>query len=416
MATVDRFGASEHRSEARARSLDKGLLLSATTWFAVGAVGMVVLFIGLGVDAYKHNQGIGEESILTLSNPGHLISAIGIALATLAVVAGFTVSALQHVEEKEQLLRRFAAVGGVWVLVVAAAVGTITYVAATDATIGHSHGDGTLVAADHDHIDGGDANIGARLQEEGVIDSDGNPVDPELALARDRLMAGGSGHDHGMHDYGPHPTFTQFISLSDEELLPMFPEGTMTAEDLPLLREQIEQVRAFADGIKTVEDAEAAGYRNTTSDVPFMGMHYLNTQYVTNGEFDPSRPEGLLFSNIDDGPPKLVGVWFLQIPGIGGVTRDQDPEGFAGNLDLWHAHIGLCLVGTSGASEGETEESCREKGGRFTADLRWMMHVWVTPETTENADGFFAYLNEDLYQKQVAAQRSDDAQSGVTNN
>jgi hypothetical protein len=123
---------------------------------------------------------------------------------------------------------------------------------------------------------------------------------------------------------------------------------------------------------------------------------------------------GLLFSKVDSGAPKLVGVWFLILPGVGGngVTREIQPQGFASDLDLWHAHVGLCLVGTSGASEGETRESCEAKGGNFTADLRWMMHVWVAPGF-DNPAGAFAYLNADLYKQQAAAQGQQQAPSGT---
>jgi hypothetical protein len=39
----------------------------------------------------------------------------------------------------------------------------------------------------------------------------------------------------------------------------------------------------------------------------------------------------------------------------------------------------------------------------------------VTPETTENADGFFAYLNSDLYEKQAAEKASTEGSpSGTT--
>jgi len=145
-----------------------------------------------------------------------------------------------------------------------------------------------------------------------------------------------------------------------------------------------------------------------------MGEHYLNYNYVKSGIFDPEHPQGLLFSKIDSGEEKLVGVWFLLVPGLGGITRDVEPAGFAGNLDLWHAHTGLCLTGLKGASEGETKESCTAKGGNFTADLRWMMHVWVATETTENPDGVFAYLNGDLFQKQQAAAKASSNPSGVT--
>ena len=46
-----------------------------------------------------------------------------------------------------------------------------------------------------------------------------------------------------------------------------------------------------------------------------------------------------------------------------------------------------------------------------------MMHLWVAPEATENADGVMSYLNGDLYEKQQAAQESsgdEEASTGVT--
>jgi hypothetical protein len=257
---------------------------------------------------------------------------------------------------------------------------------------------------------GGVAGVARALEEEGIGGDD--KTDP--SSVQGALTQGASGHPDGRHDHGKHATFTQMTSKSDEELVSLFPEGTVSREDIPGLRTQLQQVRGVAERLNTPASANAAGYVNTTSDVPFMGQHYLNFDYVRDGIFDPAKPEGLLFSKIDGGEPKLVGVWFLQIPGIGGVTREVEPAGFTGSLDLWHAHVGLCLVGLSGASEGETRESCTAKGGRFTADLRWMMHVWVTPETTENPNGFFAYLNGDLFEKQQAAKSGGEAPSGVT--
>jgi hypothetical protein len=215
-----------------------------------------------------------------------------------------------------------------------------------------------------------------------------------------------------VHDHGKQPTFATIESTPSDKLLSLFPADTVSAADLPTLKTQIEQVRAVAERYPTPDSAKAAGYNRTTSDVPFMGEHYLNFDYVRSGIFDPTKPQGLLYSKIDDGPEKLVGVWFLLIPGTGTNKKDLAPEGFAGDLDLWHAHIGLCLVGFSGASEGETRESCQAKGGSFTADLRWMMHVWVAP-VQDNPDGVFAYLNNDLYQKQVAAKSASATQNGT---
>lgn len=248
------------------------------------------------------------------------------------------------------------------------------------------------------------------LRDEGIpTGTDTHPDDVDGAFSQ-----GASGTPDGRHDHGKHATFTQLGSMPDDKLISLFPQGTLDASELPALKQQVETVREVALRYPTIEAAAAAGYGNTTSDVPFMGMHYLNFDYVRDGVFDPARPEGLLFSKVDGGPPKLVGAWFLLLPGIGDVTQAVQPEGFAGNLDMWHAHIGLCLVGTSAASEGETQESCEAKGGSFTGDLRWMMHVWIAPEVTENPDGFFAYLNGDLFEKQQTAGESAGAQpSGV---
>jgi hypothetical protein len=119
--------------------------------------------------------------------------------------------------------------------------------------------------------------------------------------------------------------------------------------------------------------------------------------------FDPAKPEGLLFSKIDNGEQKLVGVWFLQLPGSGGATQDVPPAGFAGDVDVWHGHSGICLLGSADAALGMSASECAAQQGQYFDDARWMMHVWVVPEVSENPDGFFAYINQDLASKQVAA-------------
>jgi len=411
MASIDRYAEAGAGARGDTRA-NLGWLTEAATWFAVAVAGMLVVFIGLGVDAWRHNNGAEEESLLSLGNPGHLVAGIGLAVTSAAVLAGFSIAALKGARTVEAAIRRAVPVTAAWVVLVTVAIASVTYIGATGVTVGHSsHDDTNVVADDHSGDDAsGDAGVAAALQDEGIIDAKEDPSSVEGALTQ-----GSNGEANGgEHDHGAQPTFTQMETMTDDELLPLFPAGTVTKADLPLMREQIKQARAVAEQLDTPEKAAAAGYVNTTSDVPFMGQHYLNFEYVRDGEFDPTKPEGLLFSKIDSGPEKLVGVWFLQIPGIGGVTREAEPVGFASNLDLWHAHTGLCLVGFSGASEGETEESCVAKGGRFTADLRWMMHVWVTPETSENPDGVFAYLNNDLFEKQQAAKKATDAPSGVT--
>jgi len=420
MASMDRYAEMEHARERARRDVRLDWLADASTWFAGAVVGMAVVFIGLAVDAYRHNHSASEETLLSFGNPGHLIAAVGLVLGSASALLGLTLSTLRGTSTAEHAIRRMVPVTAAWVALTTIAVGSITYIGASGATIGHSHGSTASATTDaHTHNDttGGDAGVAQALNNQGITttggDGGGNQDPSQVPGA---LTQGTNGQPGNHHDHGKQPTFTQLETLSEDELMPMFPPGTMTEADFPKFKQQVEAVRQVALKYPTPELAKAAGYVNTTSDVPYMGQHYLNFDLVRKGVFDPEHPQGLLYSKIDGGEEKLVGVWFLILPGAGGngVTRDTEPAGFAGNLDLWHAHTGLCLVGLSGASEGETKESCQAKGGNFTADLRWMMHVWVYPETTENPQGVFAYLNEDLFQKQQAARQQTSNPTGVT--
>jgi hypothetical protein len=413
MPSFDRKDDPEHVTERPPRSVDLSWASSPIVWLAGTVAGMAIVFLGLGVDAWVHNHSTSDESLLSMSNPGHLIAAIGLALTAICALTGLTIAALQSAETRDHVMRRFLPVTAAWIGLSTVAVGSFTYIAATGATIGHAHSapSAAVVAAE-----AGDAGgVAAGLKSQGIAVDGGSAsarVDP--ATVSGALTQGVGGNGSHVHDHGKQPTFTQFETVSEDKLLPLFPANTVSAADFPALKSQIDQVRAVAQNLQTPELAKAAGYVQTTNDVPYMGEHYLNYDLVRKGIFDPAHPQGLLFSKIDSGEEKLVGVWFLLIPGINGVTRDAEPAGFAGNLDLWHAHTGLCLTGLSGASEGETKESCTAKGGSFTADLRWMMHVWVTPETTENPDGVFAYLNNDLLAKQQAATKQASAPTGNT--
>jgi hypothetical protein len=417
MASIDRFGDVEHAAARPARSANVAWLSEATTWFSVAIAGMLIVFAGLAVDAYRHNHGAAEESLLSLGNPGHLLAAIGLAITSVAVLTGLSVAALKGVTTADGAIRRFVPVTAAWVVLTTMAIASVTYIGASGVTIGHSHPVTTSVVTD---TTGGEAGgVAQALSSQGIDtggggSSGGSNGGQDPSQVPGALTQGSNGQPGHVHDHGQQPTFTQLEALSQDQLMPLFPPGTISAADFPLFKQQVEQVRAMAEKYRTPTAAQAAGYVRTTSDVPYMGEHYLNYDLVKSGKFDPAHPQGLLFSKIDSGEEKLVGVWFLLIPGLGGNTRDVEPAGFAGNLDLWHAHTGLCLVGLKGASEGETRESCTAKGGSFTADLRWMMHVWVTPETTENPAGVFAYLNNDLFQKQQAVAKASIAPSGVT--
>ncbi len=414
MATIDTSNSSERpREGASARS--RAWLAEPAFWFGVAITGIIVVFAGLAVDGYQHNNGAGEESLISLTNPGHLIAGIGLLITSLAALAGLSVSMLKNIATPEHAIRRFVPLTAAWVAVAAFGIGSATYLSASDVTVGHGgHDDQAAAAGAHDAsavaADGGDAGVAEALKDEGIIG--GTDADPDKVAGV--LNQGASGHAGGIHDYGKHATFTQIRGMDASELGPLFPAGLITDEQMPAFQSEVLVSRAVAEQFDTTEKAAAGGFVQTTNDVPFMGEHWLNYENVRDGVFDPAKPEGLLFSTVD-GERKLVGVWHLLIPGIGDVKRDVEPAGFTGDLDLWHAHLGLCIVKLQGASEGETRESCEAKDGAFTADLRWMMHVWVAPEGTENPDGVFAYLNGDLYEKQQATKAAvAESPSGTT--
>lgn len=411
---MDTYTSPDHPRE-RASGARATWLAEPAFWFGIAIAGMIVVFGGLAVDGYQHNNGAGEESLISLTNPGHLIAGIGLLITSLAALAGLSVSVLKNIATPELAIRRFVPLTAAWVAVAAFGIGSATYLSASDVTVGHSgHNDQAAAAGAHDDsqaaADGGDAGVAEALKDEGIIG--GTDADPDKVAGV--LNQGASGHPDGKHDYGKHATFTQIKGMEASELAPLFPAGLISDEQMPAFQNEVLTSRAVADQFNTPEKASAGGFVQTTNDVPFMGEHWLNYENVRDGVFDPAKPEGLLFSTVD-GERKLVGVWHLLIPGIGDVKRDVEPAGFTGDLDLWHAHLGLCIVKLQGASEGETRESCEAKGGAFTADLRWMMHVWVVPEGTENPDGVFAYLNGDLYEKQQATKAAAAASpSGTT--
>lgn len=422
MAT-DRSSDGGHSATTPDRRARSGWLREAATWFAVSAAGMAVVFIGLAVDAYRHNNSGTVETLLSFSNPGHLTAAVGLAVASLAALTGLTLSALKDVSSVDHAVRRLAPVTATWVILAAIGVGSITYIGASGATVG---GHGAATASSNASSSGTDTTAGeagsiaAAVQSQGIDlngatapGSGSDAAAQRAASAPGALPQGAKGAANaGMQDMGKQPTFAQVESMPQSQLMPLFPANTLTNADFPQFKSQLDEVRQVALKFGNVEDAKKAGYVNTTNDVPYMGEHYLNYDILKKGIFDPSRPTGLLYSKIGpNGAEQLVGVWFLMIPGINGITRDVEPAGFAGNLDMWHAHVGLCLVGTASASQGETKESCAAKGGAFTADLRWMIHVWVAPGN-DNPDGVLTYLNPDLFQKQQAAAKNTGAPSG----
>ncbi|WCO66952.1 hypothetical protein PO878_20880 [Iamia majanohamensis] len=141
------------------------------------------------------------------------------------------------------------------------------------------------------------------------------------------------------------------------------------------LEEEVALARETALAYPTAADATEAGWVRVTGYVPGIAAHYMNFALV-DGEFAVDEPEMILYDG--DGPDAhVVGLSYY-------VIQDGDAEptqGFTGDNDHYHRHVGLCqgpggVIGDSTT----TEEECAARGGvKANGSKGWMSHAWVVP-------------------------------------
>jgi hypothetical protein len=155
--------------------------------------------------------------------------------------------------------------------------------------------------------------------------------------------------------------------------------GALAAGDQLRFDEQWVRAQSAVPALDSASDAAAAGYTKAAVHVSGIGVHWVNWTLI-DAPFDPARPAMLLFD--ERGPtPTLVGFSYW-------VRSDTEPEGFAGDHDVWHRHTNLCVV--NGWIDRESVPSRADCAGHVLAgsDL-WMLHAWVVP-ARENRWGDFA--------------------------
>jgi hypothetical protein len=200
-------------------------------------------------------------------------------------------------------------------------------------------------------------------------------LDPDHAAALEALAAaseplpcgaiaasGGAAHDHG--GAGPEG--------APPEL------GTADGDRFAA---QWQAAQAAAATLATPDAAAAAGYVKASPQAPGVGTHWIDWRLV-DAPFDPAHPSMLLFDERAGRPARLAGFSYW--------TRSADgpPDGFAGDADVWHSHLGLCFIdGWLFREDIPAADGCT---GQWLAgpDL-WMLHAWVV-DGLENPDGPFA--------------------------
>lgn len=211
----------------------------------------------------------------------------------------------------------------------------------------------------------------------------GNATDAEYEAWKSWLVSTGqvggshahsaSGDDtngHGGH-VGPHPW-----------------KAMVDLDQCDRLADELEQSRDVALKYPTAADATAAGWTRVTPYVPGIAAHYMKFPYV-DGTFEIDKPEMLLYDG--SGPEAhVVGLsYYVVLEGSAEPT-----QGFTGDSDHFHRHIGLC-VGAGGVigDSTTTEEECAARGGKKqSGDAGWMNHVWTVPGC-ESPWGVFSGAN-----------------------
>jgi hypothetical protein len=145
----------------------------------------------------------------------------------------------------------------------------------------------------------------------------------------------------------------------------------------PDTAEFVRLARAATERYRDREAAAADGYRLIGEDFPGMGEHWIQTDRVFDGVYEPTQPEVLTYVTIA-GTPRLLGIAYA-LPLLEGEQPPDEPAG----RDAWHAHTGSLDDETLAPHHHHSSHA--ESGARLA-----MVHAWVW---LDNPEGTFAADN-----------------------
>jgi hypothetical protein len=163
----------------------------------------------------------------------------------------------------------------------------------------------------------------------------------------------------------------------------------LTEEQREALEEQWNAAVATVPSLDTIEEAEAAGYVLASGKSDGAGVHYVKWSIVDR-PFDPATPSMLLFDELVRGEPmELIAYSYW-------VSSEEIPEGFVGEEDHWHRHLGVCFINGYIKDENVLRSQC--PGDWVNGMDLWMLHAWVVPGL-ENEYGRFHTVNPFLCER-----------------
>jgi hypothetical protein len=161
--------------------------------------------------------------------------------------------------------------------------------------------------------------------------------------------------------------------------------GPVTPAERVVLRRQLASAKAATAKYRDIDAARADGYFQVTQFIPGLGLHLANLR-IPNTQFDPARPQILLYQPESGGKLRLVGVAYQYVH-----LNDTPPAGFAGGADVWHYHTDLCFQKGGSVTIAFDDAACKAVGGlAFQKQTAWLLHAWVWKA---NPDGVFTEVN-----------------------
>jgi hypothetical protein len=306
----------------------------------VSLAGIFTLLVGVGWDAILHRRDdalAAREGIFTLTNPGHLLFAIGIALC---VTGGLAFLAGRVFEGKFSLVR-FVTLGGAASLLVVCALVSFALAVSSESVLAREH---------------------TRAANE--IEQPSNPDQSAPDLGQ---------FPHQHLESGPHVQLT-----SARQPVP----GDIARADA------INQAaRQALSKYKDVRMAEQDGYKMFAPGVPVQEeYHFTKTanSILAAFTFEPTKPTSLLYRKTSDGNFVLVGFMY-HAPAKS--TQKQLDLRYPTSVAPWHLHTNICL-----APKGQTASAYLGPTAKFGPRARSQIHRlrirrWHISPNTVRLDG-----------------------------